>query len=117
MRLNIKRDLGTAILDSSALLLPRPMLYAGAVFKYDVSLPVERMYALVEDMRARLAGWPAGWVGSKLDPSRRREVPLRVVGYGHAGDGNLHLNISGVVAGRSSAVWHAWGRVWRACQR
>ena len=29
---------------------------AGAIYKYDVSMPVERMYGLVEDMRARLAG-------------------------------------------------------------
>ena len=27
---------------------------AGPVYKYDLSLPVEKMYSLVEEMRARL---------------------------------------------------------------
>lgn len=46
------------------------------MYKYDISLPVSRMYDLVDLMKARL--------GSKVDG---------VVGYGHLGDGNLHLNI------------------------
>lgn len=50
----------------------------GAVYKYDVSMPVAEMYQLVEDMRGRLAGF----------------ADVRVVGYGHVGDGNLHLNVS-----------------------
>jgi D-2-hydroxyglutarate dehydrogenase len=50
----------------------------GAVYKYDVSMPVADMYQLVEDMRGRLAGFDG----------------VRVVGYGHVGDGNLHLNVS-----------------------
>ncbi|XP_077147070.1 D-2-hydroxyglutarate dehydrogenase, mitochondrial isoform X1 [Ranitomeya variabilis] len=49
----------------------------GYVFKYDLSMPVEKLYALVEETRAR--------VGSSA---------LGVVGYGHLGDGNLHLNIT-----------------------
>ncbi|KAM7516188.1 hypothetical protein LguiA_005771 [Lonicera macranthoides] len=52
------------------------LMKAGAVYKYDLSLPVEKMYDLVEEMRIRL--------GSVAD----------VVGFGHLGDGNLHLNIS-----------------------
>ncbi|KAG1347473.1 D-2-hydroxyglutarate dehydrogenase, mitochondrial [Cocos nucifera] len=48
---------------------------AGAVYKYDLSLPVENFYDIVGEMRARL--------GEKA----------KVVGYGHLGDGNLHLNI------------------------
>mmetsp|Transcript_34852 Transcript_34852/g.48342 ORF Transcript_34852/g.48342 Transcript_34852/m.48342 type:complete len:523 (-) Transcript_34852:184-1752(-) len=51
---------------------------AGAVFKYDLSMPVPLMYELVEEMRARL----------------REEEDVSVVGYGHLGDDNLHLNIS-----------------------
>eukprot|EP00958_Prasinococcus_capsulatus_P027659 scaffold5769_cov402-Prasinococcus_capsulatus_cf.AAC.8 len=51
---------------------------AGSVYKYDLSLPVSEIYALVEDMRDQL----------------RDEPDARVVGYGHLGDGNLHLNIS-----------------------
>ena len=35
------------------------------------------MYKLVEEMRARM-----------------KHLPVTVVGYGHMGDSNLHLNIS-----------------------
>ncbi|KAF5921543.1 D-2-hydroxyglutarate dehydrogenase, mitochondrial isoform X1 [Diceros bicornis minor] len=49
----------------------------GCVYKYDVSLPVERIYDLVSDLRARLG------------PQAKH-----VVGYGHLGDGNLHLNVT-----------------------
>ncbi|XP_004637503.1 D-2-hydroxyglutarate dehydrogenase, mitochondrial [Octodon degus] len=49
----------------------------GYVFKYDISLPVERLYDLVIDLRTRLG------------PSAKH-----VVGYGHLGDGNLHLNVT-----------------------
>jgi len=54
----------------------------GHVFKYDVSLKMDDMYRLVEEMRERLdaRGWAAHGV--------------HAVGYGHIGDGNLHLNIS-----------------------
>ena len=55
--------------------------YAGAVYKYDVSLPTARMYNLVTTLRDRL--------GAKFGNSR-----AKVLGYGHLGDGNLHLNIS-----------------------
>lgn len=78
----------------------------GAIYKYDVSMPIHAMYQLVEDMRRRLAaafpqqaaeppaaaaedGAPSGGGGSVDGP------PIRVAGYGHLGDGNLHLNISG----------------------
>ncbi|XP_053453210.1 D-2-hydroxyglutarate dehydrogenase, mitochondrial isoform X2 [Nycticebus coucang] len=49
----------------------------GCVYKYDLSLPVERLYDLVTALRARLG------------PSAKH-----VVGYGHLGDGNLHLNVT-----------------------
>lgn len=58
--------------------IPEALMKAGAVYKYDLSLPVEKMYELVEEMRARL--------GSAANAN--------VIGYGHLGDGNLHLNIS-----------------------
>ncbi|KAJ6801016.1 putative D-2-hydroxyglutarate dehydrogenase, mitochondrial [Iris pallida] len=48
----------------------------GAVYKYDLSLPVEKIYDIVQEMRTRLGH------------------TAKVVGYGHLGDGNLHLNIS-----------------------
>ena len=60
------------------------------------------MYGLVQDMRARLAAaFPqqAANSGSSSSSSSSGEdgPPIQVVGYGHLGDGNLHLNISGVL--------------------
>lgn len=49
---------------------------AGAVYKYDISLPLSHFYSIVEAMRDRLQG------------------KAKVMGYGHVGDGNIHLNIS-----------------------
>jgi D-2-hydroxyglutarate dehydrogenase len=55
----------------------------GHVFKYDVSLRrLADMDLLVREMRERLRG--RGW----------SELGVETVGYGHIGDGNLHLNIS-----------------------
>ncbi|KAI3747728.1 hypothetical protein L6452_10339 [Arctium lappa] len=56
--------------------VPEALMKAGAVYKYDLSLPVDKMYDLVEEMRIRLG------------------AAANVVGYGHLGDGNLHLNVS-----------------------
>ncbi|NWI34335.1 D2HDH protein, partial [Sula dactylatra] len=53
------------------------LTHDGYVYKYDISLPVGKLYDLVTDMRTRLG------------PSAKN-----VVGYGHLGDGNLHLNIT-----------------------
>jgi D-2-hydroxyglutarate dehydrogenase len=50
----------------------------GAVYKYDLSLPTEQFYECVEVMKERFAKHPE----------------VTVCGYGHVGDGNLHLNIS-----------------------
>ncbi|KAI4883560.1 hypothetical protein NFI96_014682 [Prochilodus magdalenae] len=51
--------------------------HEGYTYKYDISLPVEKIYDLVTDMRGRLG-----------------DRAKNVVGYGHVGDGNLHLNIT-----------------------
>ncbi|XP_056634624.1 D-2-hydroxyglutarate dehydrogenase, mitochondrial [Diorhabda sublineata] len=53
------------------------LLHDGYIFKYDISLPTESFYSLVEIMKERLG-----------DRSHR------VCGYGHLGDGNIHLSIS-----------------------
>lgn len=61
--------------------------HLGGTYKYDVSIPLPELYQLVEDCRARLT--ERGFVGD--DDS----FPVRaVVGYGHMGDSNLHLNVS-----------------------
>lgn len=59
---------------------PEAVVRAGTVFKYDVSVPVETMYEVVEEMRMRLH--------TELGLG-----PEHVIGYGHLGDSNLHLNI------------------------
>ena len=51
----------------------------GGVYKYDFSISLECIYDIVEDTRRHLKG-----VDGVID----------VVGYGHVGDGNLHLNIA-----------------------
>ncbi|XP_054825124.1 D-2-hydroxyglutarate dehydrogenase, mitochondrial isoform X2 [Prosopis cineraria] len=56
--------------------VPEALMRAGAVYKYDLSIPVEKLYNLPEELRARLGNI------------------ANVVAYGHLGDGNLHLNIS-----------------------
>ena len=53
------------------------LLHDGYCFKYDISFKTEQMYELVLKMRERL--------GDKCKT---------VTGYGHLGDGNLHLNIT-----------------------
>ncbi|XP_068436497.1 D-2-hydroxyglutarate dehydrogenase, mitochondrial isoform X2 [Clinocottus analis] len=56
------------------------LTHEGFTYKYDISLPVERIYQLVTDMREHLG-----------------DRAKSVVGYGHVGDGNLHLNITSPV--------------------
>jgi FAD/FMN-containing dehydrogenase len=61
--------------------------HLGGTYKYDVSIPLSELYQLVEDCKERLT--QKGFVGD--DDS----FPVRaVVGYGHMGDSNLHLNVS-----------------------
>ena len=59
----------------------------GGTYKYDVSIPLSELYQLVEDTKDRLT--KLGLVGDDDN------YPVRdVVGYGHMGDSNLHLNVS-----------------------
>ncbi|ODV84992.1 hypothetical protein CANARDRAFT_207898 [[Candida] arabinofermentans NRRL YB-2248] len=61
--------------------------FDGGVYKYDVSLPLPVMYDLVNETRTRLQD--ADLIS--IDDSTKPVVD--VVGYGHIGDGNLHLNV------------------------
>lgn len=58
----------------------------GGVYKYDLSLPLPQLYSLVEKTKARML--EAGLLGD--DESH---PVVDVVGYGHMGDSNLHLNV------------------------
>ncbi|XP_039749295.1 D-2-hydroxyglutarate dehydrogenase, mitochondrial [Pararge aegeria] len=51
-------------------------LLEGYTFKYDVSIPLRNYYELVELLRKRL-----------------RDHTAKVYGYGHVGDGNIHINV------------------------
>ncbi|KAK4687167.1 (R)-2-hydroxyglutarate---pyruvate transhydrogenase, partial [Tremellales sp. Uapishka_1] len=69
-------------------LIPESAGKAGSVYKYDVSVPVGKMYGLVRDMRTRLRE------RGVLEGDGGHGKPIRAVaGYGHMGDGNLHINI------------------------
>lgn len=65
--------------------VPECLGHWGGVYKYDISLPIADMYDLVNDTRDRLAA--AGLIGN--DDSY---PVVDVVGYGHMGDANIHLN-------------------------
>jgi FAD/FMN-containing dehydrogenase len=64
--------------------IPEAQRRAGPSLKHDISVPVAKLAAFVDAA--------AAWV--------RHEVPAgTLVAYGHAGDGNLHFNISFLGAG------------------
>ncbi|KEZ42526.1 putative D-lactate dehydrogenase [Scedosporium apiospermum] len=74
--------------------VPEALAMVGGVYKYDVSIPLEEMYKLVEDTKARAE--EAGLLFEDLtqtEPNAEHPI-LAVVGYGHMGDSNLHLNVS-----------------------
>ncbi|GAA6058701.1 hypothetical protein JCM10212_003389 [Sporobolomyces blumeae] len=60
--------------------LPEAAGKLGRVYKYDLSMPVKDMYSLVEEARDRFA-------------EKGIDEIKTTVGYGHIGDGNLHINI------------------------
>ncbi|KAG8529822.1 uncharacterized protein KY384_005303 [Bacidia gigantensis] len=67
--------------------IPECLGHWGGVYKYDLSIPLAQLYALVEETRARLNR--LGLIG----PNDEHPV-VGVVGYGHMGDSNLHLNVA-----------------------
>jgi len=58
----------------------------GGVFKYDLSIPIEELYVLVEETREKMI--ESGLMGDTPD-----HPAVDVIGYGHMGDSNLHLNV------------------------
>jgi D-2-hydroxyglutarate dehydrogenase len=61
----VREDIGVALVRN------------GTLFKYDISLPAASFYDVVIALRQRLSGFKA-----------------EVFGFGHVGDGNLHVNIN-----------------------
>ena len=58
----------------------------GYTFKYDVSLPTNHFYELVEETRRQIKR------ASTLNEIEKKEIITN--GHGHIGDGNLHLNVA-----------------------
>lgn len=56
----------------------------GGMFKYDLSVPLPLLYNIVTEMREKL---------HDLCDINGKEHVKSIVGFGHAGDCNLHLNI------------------------
>ncbi|CZR56330.1 probable D-lactate dehydrogenase AIP2 (actin interacting protein 2) [Phialocephala subalpina] len=67
--------------------IPECLGHWGGVYKYDLSIPINELYDLVEDTRKKITD--AGLIGE----DEARPV-VGVVGYGHMGDSNLHLNVA-----------------------
>ena len=67
--------------------IPECLGHWGGVYKYDLSIPLQELYQLVEDTRERLQS--AGLVGNE-----DKYPVVGIVGYGHMGDSNLHLNVA-----------------------
>ena len=67
--------------------IPESIGHWGGVYKYDVSIPLPVLYRLVEDTRAHL-------LSADLIGDSEQYPVVDVVGYGHMGDSNLHLNVA-----------------------
>ncbi|EOR01079.1 hypothetical protein E3P89_02395 [Wallemia ichthyophaga] len=71
--------------------IPEAAGKAGRVYKYDLSLPVEKMYSLVPELRQKLA--EQGLLAAESEGGNGNGPVKTVFGFGHLGDGNLHINI------------------------
>ncbi|MBI1776174.1 MAG: FAD-binding oxidoreductase [Proteobacteria bacterium] len=75
----------------------------GASIKHDVSVPVARVPAFMQEAHARVL---------KLEPK------ARLVAFGHVGDGNIHFNVAEPVGGDAKAFlarWAEFNRVVHDC--
>jgi len=67
--------------------IPESLGHWGGVYKYDLSIPISELYDLVEKTREKIT--KAGLIGDSDE-----HPVVGVVGYGHMGDSNLHLNVA-----------------------
>ncbi|KAH7037758.1 uncharacterized protein B0I36DRAFT_237277 [Microdochium trichocladiopsis] len=67
--------------------VPECLGHWGGVYKYDLSIPLKDMYRLVEETKAKFE--ESGLMGESDE-----HPVVDVVGYGHMGDSNLHLNVA-----------------------
>lgn len=68
--------------------VPEASTIGGGVYKYDVSLPLADLYGLVEAVNEKLDSQ------GLRDPEDTSKPVVDAFGYGHLGDGNLHLNVA-----------------------
>ncbi|PVU90976.1 hypothetical protein BB561_004626 [Smittium simulii] len=72
--------------------IPESLAKFGATYKYDISIPIAKLYDIVPDIKKRLT--EAGVYSENESGTPNSKYPVKSVnGYGHIGDGNLHLNI------------------------
>jgi FAD/FMN-containing dehydrogenase len=74
--------------------LPVKLAQAGIIYKFDVSFPIPQFYDVVEHIRSVARG------GKYNIP----EEEVSIVGYGHFGDGNVHLNVIDRTRGKHTAA-------------
>ncbi len=67
--------------------VPECLGHWGGVYKYDLSIPINELYALVEETKVKIQD--SGLMGDTDE-----HPVVDVVGYGHMGDSNLHLNVA-----------------------
>lgn len=67
--------------------IPEASTSEGGVYKYDVSIPLADLYGLVEAASEKLAA------ADMVDFDSDAKPVVEAIGYGHIGDGNLHLNV------------------------
>lgn len=67
--------------------VPECLGHWGGVYKYDLSIPINELYALVEETKEKIKD--SGLMGDTDE-----HPVVDVVGYGHMGDSNLHLNVA-----------------------
>ena len=60
----------------------------GGVYKYDLSIPLPQLYDIVSDTRQRMQD------KGLMSADDESKPVLDVIGYGHLGDSNLHLNVA-----------------------
>ena len=78
--------------------IPEACTKEGGMYKYDLSVPVPELYTIVLDIRSKLRDL------GLYHPESKGPVN-HVVGFGHMGDGNLHLNI--MTTGRTKELTEA----------
>ncbi|KAJ3338785.1 hypothetical protein HDU91_001125, partial [Kappamyces sp. JEL0680] len=80
--------------------IPEACSKEGGMYKYDLSVPVSQLYTIVLDMRDRLRQ-----LGYYHPEQAEGGAVKQIVGFGHMGDGNLHLNI--MTTGRTPEITQA----------